>query len=168
MKNDIANQQLHPNVAPCGKYKLCPQTYTAKIITNDKVTITEKIKGTGNCKERVIMFLYIKGLIYWTYRKTTFTALLQTSLRHQKQITQQQPAKYFHESHNLIDDPDVTILQTNIKTAAAQRYHVDKWICKLKTLAPNFNSTLKLVTMLKKGTISTNSVTDISFDFMFR
>ena len=31
-----------------------------------------------------------------------------------------EPAKYFHESHNLIDDPDVTILQTNIKTAAAQ------------------------------------------------
>ena len=95
LKNDIANQQLHPNVAPCGKYKLCPQTYTAKIITNDKVTITEKIKGTGNCKERVIMFLYIKGLIYWKYRKTTFTALLQTSLRHQKQITQQRTCKIF-------------------------------------------------------------------------
>ena len=95
LKNDIANQQLHPNVASCGKYKLCPQTYTAKIITNDKVTITEKIKGTGNCKERVIMFLYIKGLIYWTYRKTTFTALLQTSLRHQKQITQQRTCKIF-------------------------------------------------------------------------
>ena len=29
----------------------------------------------------------------------------------------------------------VIILQNNIKTAAARRYHEDKWICKLKTLA---------------------------------
>ena len=34
-------------------------------------------------------------------------------------------------------DLNVTILQNNIKTAAARRYHEDKWICKLKTLAPH-------------------------------
>ena len=45
--------------------------------------------------------------------------------------------KHFHESHNLNDDLDLTILQNNIKTAAARRYHQDKWICKLKTLAPH-------------------------------
>ena len=28
----------------------------------------------------------------------------------------------------------VTIVQSNIKIAAARRYHEDKWICKLKTL----------------------------------
>ena len=27
---------------------------------------------------------------------------------------------------------NVTILENNIKTAAARRYHEDKWICKLK------------------------------------
>ena len=42
LKNDIANQQLHSNVAPCGKSKLCPQKNTAKLITNDKLNITEK------------------------------------------------------------------------------------------------------------------------------
>ena len=31
----------------------------------------------------------------------------------------------------------VTILQNNIKTAAARRYHEDKWIGKLKYLAPH-------------------------------
>ena len=46
-------------------------------------------------------------------------------------------AKHFHESHNLNNDLNVTILQNNIKTAAARRYHEDKWICKLKTLAPH-------------------------------
>ena len=45
-------------------------------------------------------------------------------------------AKHFHESHNLNDHCNVTILQNNIKPAAALRYHEDKWICKLKPLAP--------------------------------
>ena len=46
-------------------------------------------------------------------------------------------AKHFHESYNLNNDLKVTILQNNIKTGAARRYHEDKWICKLKTLAPH-------------------------------
>ena len=33
-------------------------------------------------------------------------------------------AKHFHESHK-INDLNVTILQNNIKTAAAQMYHED-------------------------------------------
>ena len=45
--------------------------------------------------------------------------------------------KHFHESHNLNDDLDLSILQNNIKTTATRRYHQDKWICKLKTLAPH-------------------------------
>ena len=39
-----------------------------------------------------------QGLIYWTYS----------------------------ENHNLKDDLNVTILENNIKTAAARRYHEDK------------------------------------------
>ena len=42
-------------------------------------------------------------------------------------------AEHFHETHNLIDDLNVTTFQNNIKTAAARRYHEGKWICKLKT-----------------------------------
>ena len=72
--------------------------------------------------------LQAQGLIYRIYRGTTFWALLQTSLRHEK---------IFHESHNLNDDLSVTILQNNIKTGAAQMYDEDKWICKPKTLAPH-------------------------------
>ena len=56
LRNGIANQQLHFNVTLCGKCKLCPQMNTAKLITNDKLNITEKIKGTGNCKEREIIY----------------------------------------------------------------------------------------------------------------
>ena len=56
LKNDIANQQLHSNVTPCGKCKLCSQTNTVKLITNNKLNITEKIKGAGNCWEREIIY----------------------------------------------------------------------------------------------------------------
>ena len=38
---------------------------------------------------------------------------------------------------SLNNDLSVTILQNKIKTAAARRYHEDKRICKLKTLAPH-------------------------------
>ena len=101
LKNDFANQQLHSNVAPCGKCELCPQINTAKLITNGKLNITEKIKGTGNCKEREIIYasqftmFHAQVLIYWAYRGTTFTAFLQTSVRHQKQTRQQWTCKAF-------------------------------------------------------------------------
>ena len=56
LKNDIANQPLHSNVTRWGKCKLCPQMNTVKLITNDKLNIIEKIKGTGNCMEREIIY----------------------------------------------------------------------------------------------------------------
>ena len=49
--------------------------------------------------------------------------------------------KNFHELHNLNDDLNITILQNNIKTAVARRYFEDKWICTLKTLAPDVLNT---------------------------
>ena len=76
-----------------------------------------------------------QGLIYRRYRGTTFTAFLQTSLKNRPDNSEL--AKHFHESHNLNNDLKVTILQSNIKAAAAWRYHEGKWICKLKTLAPH-------------------------------
>ena len=46
-------------------------------------------------------------------------------------------AKDFHENHDLSDTLNGTILQNNIKTAAARGYHKDKSISKLKALAPH-------------------------------
>ena len=74
-----------------------------------------------------------QGLKYWTYGRTTFRALRYDI---KKRSENSELAKHFHESHNLNDDLNVTILQNNIKTAAARRYHEHKWICKLKALAP--------------------------------
>ena len=79
--------------------------------------------------------LQAQDLIYSTQRGTTFRVLLQTSLRYQKQGINGELAKHFHEIHNINDTLNVTILQN--KTATARSYHEDKWICKLKTLAPH-------------------------------
>ena len=141
LKNDIANQQLHSNVAPCGKCKLFPQINTVKLITNDKLNITEKIKGTGNCKEREIIYAAQCFKHKVLYIGHTGEQLSGCFSKHRYNIKNRpdnsELAKHFHESHNLSDYLNVTILENNIKTAAAQRYHEDKWICKLKTLAPN-------------------------------
>ena len=127
LQNDIPNPQLHSNVAPCGKCELCPQINTAKLITNNKLNLTEKIKGAGNYKEREIIHA-AQG------SKHKFS-------KHHYSIKNRpgnsELAKHFHESHNLNDNLNVTILQNNIKTAVARTYHEDKWICKLKTLAPH-------------------------------
>ena len=112
-----------------------------------------------------------QGLIYWTYRGTTFRALLRTSYDIKNRPDNSELVKHFHENHSLSDDLNVTILENNIKTAAARRYPEDKWICKLKTLAPNGLNTKTgdYAKEMKKCTISTNSVTSfvISFDIMF-
>ena len=130
LKNDIANQQLHSNVVPCGKCKLCPQINTAKLITNDKLNITEKIKGTGNCKEREIIYAAQCSKCKVLYIGHTGEQLSERFSKHRYDIKNRpdnsKVAKHFHENHNLSDDLNVTILENNIKTAAARRYHEDK------------------------------------------
>ena len=44
-------------------------------------------------------------------------------------------AKIFYQIHKINDNFNVSILQNNIKIAAARTYHEDKRICKLKNLA---------------------------------
>ena len=141
LKNDIATQQLHSNVTPCGKCKLCPQMNTAKLITNDKLNITGKIKGTGNCKEREIIYAAQCSKYKVLYIGHTGEQLAESLSKHCYDIKNRpdnsELAKHFYESNNLNNDLNVTILQNNIKTAATRRYHEDKWICKLKSLAPH-------------------------------
>ena len=94
VKNDIANQQLHSNVALCGKCKLYPQINTAKRITNGELNVMKKIKCTGNFKERKIIYT---AQIYWRYRGKPFRAFLQTSLLHQKQARQHRTCQSQHK-----------------------------------------------------------------------
>ena len=140
MKNNIGNQRLHSNIAPCGKYKLCPQINTAKLITNDKLNITDKIKGTGNSKEREIICAVQCSKHKVLYNGLTGEQLSERFSKYRYDVKKRpdnsEPATPFHESHNINDDLNVAILQNNVKTAATRRCRGDKWICKLKTLSP--------------------------------
>ena len=126
LKNDIANQQLHSNVAPCGKCKLCPQINATKLINNDKLNITEKIKGTGNCKEREIIYAAQCSKHKVLYIGHPGEQLSERFSKHRYDIKNRpehsEIAKHFYENHNLNDDLNATILENNIKTAAARRY----------------------------------------------
>ena len=112
-----------------------------KLITNDKLKITEKIKGTGNCKETEIIYAAQCSKHKELYIGHAGEQLSENFSKHRYDIKNRpdnsELAKHYQEIHNLKNDLNKIILQNNIKTAAARRYHEDKWICKLRTLAPH-------------------------------
>ena len=103
--------------------------------------MTEKINGTGNCKEREIIYTAQCTRHKVLYIGHTGEQLPERFSKRCHDIKNKpdnsELAKHSFESHNLNGDPNVIILQNNIKTANVLRYHEDKWICKLKTLAPH-------------------------------
>ena len=130
LKNGIANQQLHSNVALCGKWKLCPLVNTTKLITNGKLNITEKIKGTGNCKEKEVIYAAQCSKHKVLYIGHTGEELSERFSKHRHDIKNRphnsELAKHFPGSHNVNYNLNVTILESNIKTAVARRYHEEK------------------------------------------
>ena len=114
---------------------------TAKLITSDKLNITGRIKGTGNCKEREIIYVAQCSKHKVLYITHTGEQCSERFSKHRYDIKNipdnSELAKHFHKNHNLCNDFNVTVLQSNIKTAAARRYHENKCICKLKTLYPD-------------------------------
>ena len=95
---------------------------TAKLVTNDKLNITEKIKGTGHCKEREIIYAAQCSKHKVLYIGHTGEQL---SERFSKDRYDVKNRPYNSELQNIFtkviisnDDLNVTILQNNIKTAA--------------------------------------------------
>ena len=100
-----------------------------------------KSEGTGNCKEKEIIYAAQCTKYKELNIRHAGEQLSERFSKHRHDIKNRpnnsELAKYYHEFHNLNNDLNKTILQNNIKTAAARRYHEDKLICKLKTLAPH-------------------------------
>ena len=111
----------------------------AKLIINDKFNITEK--GNGNCKEREVIYAAQCSMQKVLHIGRTGEQLPEPFSKYPYNIRNKSDnselAKHFHENQDLNDALNVTMLQNNIKTAAARRYHEDKQICKLKFLAPH-------------------------------
>ena len=125
-------QNSSSSVASCGKCKLCPQIKIAKLITDEQLNISEKSKGIRNCKEREVIYVthYSKHKVLCIGH--TGKQISERFFKHRYDI-KNRPDKsefenLFHKSHNINDSLNITILQNNIKTAAARRYHEDKWI----------------------------------------
>ena len=124
------------------KAQTLPANEYCQTVTNDKLKITEKIKGTGNCKEREIIYADLQCSKHKVlYIGHTGEQLSERFSKHRYDVKNR---PYNSELKNIFtkviisdDDLNVTILQNNIKTAATWRYHVNKWISKLKTLAPH-------------------------------
>ena len=123
LKNDIANQQLHSNVPPYGTCRFCPKVNTA----------------TGNCREREIIYAaqcFKHKILYIGHTGEQLSERFSKDHYGIKNRPENSElVKHFHKSHNLNDNLNVNILQNNIKTVAARRYHKDTLNCKLKTLA---------------------------------
>ena len=124
------------NVSFCWKCILCRQTTTAKLITNDKLNTTEKIKETGNCKETEIIHAAQCFKDKVLYIDHTEEKLSECFSKHSVDIKNRpnnsEFAKHFYESHNTNDNLNITILQNNIKTAAAQNIMSTKEVLHLR------------------------------------
>ena len=109
-----------------------------------------------------------QGIIYRTYRGTTFREFSKHRYDIRNRPDNSELAKHHHEIHNVKNDLNKIILQNNIKTAAARRYHEDKRICELKTSAPHGLNT-ETGEYAKEMYISTSPITNsaISFNFLF-
>ena len=87
---------------------------TAKLITNKKLKITEKIKGTGNYKEREIIYAAQCSKHKNLYIGHVEEQLSECFSKHCYDIKNRSDnnelAKHFQESHNLNNDLNVTIL----------------------------------------------------------
>ena len=112
LKNDFANQHLHSNVVSCGKCKLCLKINTAKLITNDKLNITEK-KGTENCKKREVIYAAQCSKHKGLHIGQTGEQLPERSSTHPYDIKNSKLAKHFRKSHNINGNLNITILQND-------------------------------------------------------
>ena len=88
--------------------------------------------NTGNCEERDVVYAEPCFKHKVLYIGHTGGQLSERFSKHCYDIKNRPDnsklAKNFRQSHIINNNLDVTILQNNIKTAAARRYHEEKWI----------------------------------------
>ena len=132
-------------------------------VNTEKPNITEKIKGTGNYKEREVIYPERCSKHKMLHLGHTGEQLSEHLSKHRCDIKSRSDnselAKHFRQNHKINDNRDVTILQNNIKTAAARRHREEKWVFRLKTLAL-YSLNNETGDILKRCKISTNSVTN--------
>ena len=81
------------------------------------------MKGTGNCKEREVIYVAQCSRYKVLYIEHTGEQLSESFSKHCYDVKNgpynSELAKHFHKSQNINDNLNAIILQNNIKTAAA-------------------------------------------------
>ena len=92
--------------------QICQQINIAKLVTNDELNVTEKINSTGNCKESEFFYAaqcYKHRVLYIGH---TREQLSERFSKHRYNIKNRpdssELSKYFHKSHNINDNLNVT------------------------------------------------------------
>ena len=140
VRNDILHKQKGvQQTKPCGKCKLCPFINESTQITNNNVTI--KIRDGGNCKSKGVIYAARCKRHEKLYIGHTGKTLADRFYQHRYDINNRSDntelAMHFHRNHNLEEDLDITILQSNLKNKSERLFYEDFWICRLRTLQPS-------------------------------
>ena len=147
IRNHLVRSDIKPqgkitstSTVPCGKCKTCKNINTNTSITNTQKGLSFKLRDGGNCKSSGVIYAAqckIHNLIYIGH---TGEKLSERFSKHRYDIKKRpdnsELARHFHVNHDIDNDMDVTILQSNINETAARLYFEDKWICQLQTLQP--------------------------------
>ena len=145
VRSDVCRPKLCKNVptSPCYKCKkTCHLINNSPIITNSKNGRSLDINAGGNCRTKNIIYAArckIHDLIYIGH---TGDELAQRFSKHRydtkKRPDNNELSKHIAEyGHDFEKDIDVTILMSNLETAAERELNEDKFICKLGTKSPN-------------------------------
>ena len=139
IKNDINPIKIEPSITSCKNCQICPLLNKENIITNEKANITIKLKATGNCKTKNIIYAAKCRKHNTIYTGHTGESLNVRFSKHKydfkKRPENSELAEHFHQNHDF-KDLELYILQTDI-TNVNERLHLeDKWMCRLQTQQP--------------------------------
>ena len=139
IKNDINPIKNKPCITSCNNCQICPLLNKENSITNEKANISIKLKATGNCKTKNIIYAAKCRKHNTVYTGHTGESLSVRFSKHKydfkKRPDNSELAEHFHQNHDF-KDLEIYILQTDIANVNERLYLEDKWMCRLQTQQP--------------------------------
>ncbi len=115
----------------------------SEAITNTKKPrATSKIKESGNCKSKELIYAVSCKKCDLLYVGQTGETLQARMSKHRYDCRKRPGncalAQHFsnNKDHNPEKDMNIFILQTGLSTEAEREFHEDRWICRLQTMEP--------------------------------
>jgi len=139
-KNDINAKKNNPCITTCNKCQICHLLNKTNLIQNENVNISVKLKSTGNCKTRNIIYAAKCKKHKIIYTGHTSEQLNTRFSKHKYDIKNRpdnsELAEHFNKNHDINKDLEIYILETDIPNHQRRILLEDRWMCKLQTLQP--------------------------------